>query len=58
MDIEIHGTIKIDDVARQFSMSNNGDVGWQQWGQPTEELGKSVAVLDALQLAIYEEFGS
>ena len=52
-DIDIEGTITIDGKAHQFSADNED--GWKQWGASTEQLGKTVDIMEAINAAIYYE---
>ena len=48
----IDGTITLEDGSTSsFSLSADG---WQQWGASTERLGRTVDVLEALELALTE----
>jgi len=56
--IEIQGTITIDDETSKFSVSNDIDEGWHQWGASSERLSESMFVVERLQEQIISEYGS
>lgn len=56
--IEIQGTITIDDETSKFSVSNEIDDSWHQWGASSERLSESMFVVERLQEQIISEYGS
>jgi len=55
MNIEIEGTIKInnEDNGSKFSISTENN--WFQWGETNERLFKTVDIVTALQKTLSEE---
>lgn len=51
--MRIDGTITLAD-GTESSFSVDTEYGWQQWGADNARLGRSVAILDALEAALYE----
>ena len=51
--MRIDGTITLAD-GTESSFSIDTEYGWQQWGADNARLGRSVAILDALEAALYE----
>lgn len=56
--IEIQGTITINDETSKFSVSNEIDESWHQWGASSERLGESMFIVERLQEQIISEYGS
>ena len=56
--IEIQGTITINDETSKFSVSNEIDDSWHQWGASSERLSESMFVVERLQEQIISEYGS
>ena len=52
-DIEIEGTITIDGETHNFAANNEN--GWQQWGAPVEQLGKTIEIMEKINAALYYE---
>jgi len=52
-DIDINGTITIDGKTHNFT-ANNQD-GWEQWGADTEQLAKTVEIMEKINEAIFYE---
>lgn len=52
MSAYIEGTITLDDGSTsQFSIGSNS---WSQWGAPTERLGKTVDIIEAMAEGLRE----
>lgn len=56
-EIYIEGTIEIDGQKSIFSITNNVNDGWYQWGATTERLSESVHIVDTLQEALLLNVG-
>ena len=56
-EIYIEGTIEIDGQKSIFSITNNVNDGWHQWGATTERLSESVHIVDTLQEALLLNVG-
>ena len=56
-EIYIEGTIEIDGQKSIFSITNNINEGWYQWGATTERLAESVHIVDELQRSLLENVG-
>ena len=56
--IEIQGTITIDDKTSKFSISNDVDDSWHQWGASQERLSESMFIVERLHEQIISEYGS
>tara|TARA_R100001594_G_scaffold38402_2_gene69527 strand:- start:1476 stop:1691 length:216 start_codon:yes stop_codon:yes gene_type:complete len=56
--IEIQGTITIDDETSKFSISNDIDDNWHQWGASQERLSESMFIVERLHEQIISEYGS
>lgn len=57
-EIEIQGTITIDDEISKFSISNDIYDSWHQWGASQERLSKSMFIVERLYEQIISEYGS
>ena len=55
--IDIEGTIDIDGQKSKFSITNDINDGWHQWGATTDRLAESVHILDELQRSLLENVG-
>lgn len=53
-EIEIKGTITLDDETSEFIISNNDN--WYQWGASTKRLGKSVFIVERLHDELIKEY--
>jgi hypothetical protein len=58
MQIEIQGTITINEKESKFSLSNDIDDSWNQWGASQERLSESVFIVERLHEQIISEYGS
>ena len=56
--IEIQGTITLNEVESKFSVSNDIDDSWHQWGASQERLSKSMFIVERLYEQIISEYGS
>ena len=55
--VEVTGTITLGDGSTsEFSLSNTD--GWSQWGAHTARLGRTVALVEAMNQAVYDEADS
>tara|TARA_B100001996_G_scaffold342743_1_gene297528 strand:+ start:2350 stop:2547 length:198 start_codon:yes stop_codon:yes gene_type:complete len=52
--IDIEGTIDIDGQKSKFSITNDINDGWYQWGATSDRLSESVYIVDALQRGLLE----
>ena len=53
--IEIQGTITLNEVESKFSVSNDIDDSWHQWGASQERLSESMFIVDRLYLQVISE---
>ena len=56
--IEIKGTITINEETSKFSISNDIDDSWHQWGASQERLSESMFIVERLYEQIISEYGS
>ncbi len=55
--IDIEGIIDIDGQKSKFSITNDVNDGWHQWGATADRLAESVHILDELQRSLLENVG-
>ncbi len=56
-EIYIEGTIEIDGQKSIFSITNNVNEAWHQWGATADRLSESVHIVDELQRSLIENVG-
>jgi hypothetical protein len=56
-EIYIEGIIEIDSQKSNFSITNNINEGWYQWGATAERLSESAHIVDELQRSLLENVG-